>query len=115
MSSTEPLRVGTAYVNERVGLLREFVEEMDRFRIRFNEFDLKTGRLRIPVRRIGYKRPFARWAKRQATSAERAQTHPTARGPELASANSDELGRLEHEHRRAGIEQVVHSNVMHRW
>ncbi len=115
MSSSEPLKVGIAYVNERDGLLREIVEEMDRIRIRFNEFDLKTGRLRIPVRRIGYKRPFARWATRPATSAERTQTRPTAGGPELAYPNSDELGRLEHEHRRAGIEQVVHSNVMHRW
>lgn len=115
MLRSESLKVGAAYVNERDGLLREVVEELDRFRIRFNEFDLQTGRLHAPARRVGYKRPFARWATRKATAAELALARPAATSSGLASANVYELGKLEHEHRRAGIEQVVHSNVMHRW
>ncbi len=48
MLKADSTRVGRAYVNERIGAIREVVEELDRRRIKYNEFDLQTGDL-IPA------------------------------------------------------------------
>ncbi len=115
MSRSESVKVGTAYVNERDDSIREVVEELDRFRIRFNEYKLQTGRLIAPPLRTAYKRPFIRWASREATPRELALLHPNGKHAWHRPPRPQELRNLEHEHRRAGLEQVVQSSVMHRW
>ncbi len=115
MLRSETLRVGSAYVNARGSLVREIVEDLDRFRVRFNEFDLNTGRLIAPPLRVSYKRPFARWARREATINELGRLHPGSQRVLVQSARSTETQTLERQHVRARVEQVVHSNVMHRW
>lgn len=115
MLRSENVRVGMGYVNEREGVVREVIDELDRFRIRYNEFELRTGRLRAPAQRVTYRRAFARWASREATPRELAWLHPNAKLPWSKNEKPQEQGKLEHEHARARMEQVVQSSVTHRW
>jgi hypothetical protein len=66
MLKSDSIKAGHAYVNERVGSIREVVEELDRLRVRFNEFDLQTGQLIPAPFQIAYKShwPGGRSAKR---------------------------------------------------
>ncbi len=114
MPRSEPVKVGTAYINEREGLIREVIEEVDQFRIKFNEFDKRTGRLISPPMRISYKRPFARWASREASQRELGWLHPNAGHAWLASGKAGEENSLDQDHRRARMEQVIQTNVLHR-
>ncbi len=68
--------VGKAYVNERAHVLREVVEEVDDQRVKFNAFDLRTGRLLPSRHRTCDKRDMASWAEREAHPHETARVHP---------------------------------------
>ncbi len=70
--------VGKAYVNERTHVLREVVEEIEEERVKFNAFDLATGRLLPSRHRVLPARDMAAWAGREASSAELARIHPYA-------------------------------------
>ncbi len=72
----EPIVVGKAYVNERSRVLREVVEEIDEQRIKFNAFDLGTGRLLPSRHRTCGKGEMASWAEREAMPDETARAHP---------------------------------------
>ncbi len=72
----ERIVVGKAYVNERARVLREVVEEVDERRIKFNAFDLATGRLLPSRHRTCEKREMASWAEREARPDETARAHP---------------------------------------
>ncbi len=72
----EQIVVGKAYVNDRAQVLREVVEEVDEERVRFNAFELQTGRL-LPTRHRTWARSdMASWAQREARPEERALVHP---------------------------------------
>ncbi len=115
MLRQESIKVGGAYVNERDGVIREVVEEVDRFRVRVNEFNLRTGRLVPPVLRTAYKRQLKRWALREASAIEVASLHPGERNAMTTPREMSERRNAEQEHNRARMEQVVASNVLHRW
>ncbi|HEX8990967.1 MAG TPA: hypothetical protein VF784_04765 [Anaerolineales bacterium] len=70
--------VGNSYVNDTESVIREIVEETDAHHVKFNEFELATGRLRPAPHQICHRRQFARWAQRAASAAEAARTHPYA-------------------------------------
>ncbi len=72
----ERIVVGKAYVNERARVLREVVEEVDEQRVKFNAFDLRTGRLLPSRHRTCEKRDMASWAEREAHPHETARVHP---------------------------------------
>lgn len=115
MFTQESITVGSAYVNERDGLVREIVEEVDRFRVKVNEFSLRTGRLVAPALRTAYKRGMARWAQREATGLELERLHPGDRHSVGNAEAPGETQKAEHEHRRARAEQVAGASAMHRW
>lgn len=115
MLSGESIRVGMAYLNERDGRIRELIEEVDRFRVRINEFDLRSGRLVPPSLRTADKRPLIRWANREATLIELARIHPGDRRAPIGVVVQNEAAKARREQARARMEQVVASTVMHRW
>ncbi len=115
MLRQQAIRVGGTYVNERDGHIREVVEELDRFRVRVNEFDLRTGRLVAPPLRLAYKRHLHRWANREATPEELVRLHPRDMNRVVPRQEGAVVSKIEREHSRARLEQVVASNVMHRW
>ncbi len=68
--------VGRSYVNEDACIMREVVEELDERRVKFNTFDLSTGKF-IPTRhKVWNKSQLARWADREASISENALVHP---------------------------------------
>ncbi len=115
MVRQDSIAVGGAYVNERDGLIREVVEEVDRFRIKVNDFNLQSGRLVLPALRTAYKRGLARWAQREATKPELRRLHPAAEVSVGQPEDPGETQKAEHEHRRARAEQVAALSAMHRW
>ncbi len=72
----EDIAVGKSYVNNKESVLREVVEETDARHVKFNQFQLATGKLIPAPNQISHRRQFARWANREATEAETARTHP---------------------------------------
>ncbi len=72
----EDIVVGRSYVNDTESVIREVVAETDAHHIKFNQFELVTGRLIPASRRVSHRRQFARWANREATEAEAARAHP---------------------------------------
>ena len=55
----EPIVVGKAYVNSRLRILREVVDEIDEERIKFHSFDLDSGRLLPSRHRVCQKNEMA--------------------------------------------------------
>lgn len=68
--------VGKAYVNEEARVLREVVEEVDDQRIKFNAFDLATGKLLPSRHRVCPAQDMETWSQREATPEEQAFIHP---------------------------------------
>ncbi len=68
--------VGRSYVNEDACIVREVVEELDDRRVKFNTFDLSTGKF-VPTRhKVWDKAQLARWADRETSLSETALLHP---------------------------------------
>ncbi len=115
MLKADSVRAGHAYVNERTGAIREVVEELDRLRVKYNEFDLRTGELMPAPFRVAYKSQMARWAEREARAFEVSRLHRVNRPSWLDASKPGEMTQMETELRRANQEQVVGRNVLHRW
>lgn len=115
MLKTDSVRVGHAYVSERAGSIREVVEELDRLRIKYNEFDLQTGQLMLAPFRIAYRSQLARWAEREARAFEVARLHRLERHSWHQHSRLDGSQQAELDLRRAHREQAVGNNVLHRW
>ncbi len=72
----EEIVVGKSYVNEGACIIREIVEEIDGRHVRYNVFELESGRL-LPARhRVCSRHEFQRWADRQTMPQERLRIHP---------------------------------------
>jgi hypothetical protein len=72
----EEIVVGKSYVNEGACILREIVEEVDSRHVRYNAFELESGRL-LPARhRVCSTGEMQRWADRQAEACETDRIHP---------------------------------------
>jgi hypothetical protein len=96
--------VGNAYVNEQACIVREIIEEVDERRVRFNAFELPTGRL-VPTRHhVCEKSQFAQWADREASATERAILHPYGQEQSHAQADGATHGRQDVAAARAMIE-----------
>jgi hypothetical protein len=71
--------VGKSYVNERTGVIREVIAEIDQRHIKAQTFDLATGKL-VPTRHNIWDRgQLAHWADRETTPPETARIHPYQR------------------------------------
>lgn len=115
MLKTDSVRAGHAYVHEKLGAIREVVEEIDRLRVKFNEFDLRTGELIPAPFRIAYRSQLARWAEREAMTFEVGRLHTSKGHAWFEPLRPSELQKAELERTRASMEQVVASNILHRW
>ncbi len=115
MSLDESVKVGHAYVNERMGTIREIVEEVDRRRVKYNEYALDTGQLVPAAFRVGYRSQLGRWAEREARAFEVARLHPVGPHPWSERLRPQELTLSEKELSRATREQTVGNNALHRW
>ena len=112
---TDSIGAGHAYVNERVGAIREVVEELDRLRVKFNEFDLETCELIPAPFQIAYKGQLARWAEREARTFETARLHSIEGPVRFEAAGRSDIQKAELERTRASMEQVVGNSILHRW
>lgn len=72
----EPIVVGKAYVNARLRVLREVVEEVDEQHVKFHAFDLESGRLLPSRHRVCETTQMAAWAERAASPREMELIHP---------------------------------------
>ncbi len=115
MLKSDSIKAGHAYVNERVGSIREVVEELDRLRVRFNEFDLQTGQLIPAPFQIAYKSHWPGGRRREARTFESAQLHTIMGHQWFQALRPSELKKAELERTRASVEQVVGNNTLHRW
>lgn len=115
MLSKRSVTVGKCYVNERAGLIREVVEEIDRYRIKYNEYNLQTGQLIPAPFQVCHKSQMERWADREARDLEIARLHPQIADPWFTDLPQRQIKRAELELTKASMEQVVGSNTLHRW
>ncbi len=115
MSLGESVKVGHSYVNERTGTIREIIEDVDRWRVKYNEYALETGQLIPAAFRVGYKSQLARWAEREARAFEVARLHQLGPHPWSETLRPQEITQNEMELSRATREQTVGHNVLHRW
>ena len=71
MLKRRDILVGECYVNENTRMAREVLEELDRFRVKYNAYDLTSGYLLRAPHRICQKRQLVHWADREATEEEK--------------------------------------------
>jgi hypothetical protein len=98
------INVGNAYVNEEARIVREVIEEIDGRRVRFNAFDLKTGRLVASRHHTCEKSQFAHWAQREASASEKDLIHPYEQLGRPAQADPAAYGRQDIAAARAMID-----------
>lgn len=110
----EEIVVGKSYVNEDRRTIREVVEEVDGHYIRYNAFDLKTGRLIDAPLRLCHRREMARWADRETASSEIARVHPYEKSAWLDEPFASAHGTLNVEQARAAIDGVPGTHVLPR-
>ena len=96
--------VGKAYVNEDACMIREVIEEVDEHRVRFNSFELVSGRLAPTRHQVCEKQQLARWAHREASEPERALVHPYAPAAFVEDSFARDRGRVQVERARAAID-----------
>ena len=107
--------VGKSYVNDGASIVREVVEEVDARRVKFNAFELRTGKL-IPARRQVCRRSqLARWADREASQRETARIHPFNPGSWFVEVPDRQAVDAELERVKAGMAQTAASQAFHRW
>jgi hypothetical protein len=75
MLKSQDITVGKCYVNQKARVAREVVEEFDHHRVRYNAFNLITGRLIPAPFQISWKSDLARWADREAKPEEISRIH----------------------------------------
>ena len=89
--------VGRAYVNEKAGLIREVIQELDQRHVRFNTFDLATGQLIAERRQTCRKSQLVLWADREANARELQRMHPyapAASAPEPTTSAGSEFDQF---------------------
>ncbi len=101
--------VGRSYVNEAECIVREVVEEVDRRRVKFNTFELVTGKLMPTRHNVSDKDRLARWADRETDASEAARLHRYGTGaPSGMLSSPDEAGRPLEQARAALDEMPSH-------
>ncbi len=80
------IAVGKGYVQEKAGLIREVIAELDSNHVRFNTFDLVTGQLAPERRQVCRKSALVMWADREARPREMQMVHPFR--PAISKADS---------------------------
>jgi len=102
----EQIVVGKSYVNEHACIVREVVEEVDGRRVKFNTFDLATGKL-IPTRhKVWNKAQLARWADREASVPETTRVHPYESGAGFNLLFPPEQAGTSLEHAKATMDKM---------
>ncbi len=100
----EEIVVGKSYVNEGACIIREVVEEVDSYHIRYNTFELDSGRL-LPARhRVCSKGELKRWADREARANEASRVHPYEQAAWTDPLPSAGRGSLRPEEARSAAE-----------
>jgi hypothetical protein len=115
MLDRRDITVGRCYVNERDGTAREVVEELDRQKVKYNAFDLTTGRLAPEPHQICFKGELASWASREANPREIAMLHPLEPSTWFENIPDTEAKLAEVELTKAIMRQLVEHNTFHRW
>jgi hypothetical protein len=111
----EEIVVGKSYVNEGTRIVREVVEEVDDRRVKFNAFDLASGKL-IPAQpQVCHRSQLARWADRQASAEETARIHPFDPEAWFADVPDREAVNAELERVKARMAQTAAGQSVHRW
>jgi hypothetical protein len=107
--------VGKSYVNDDASIVREVVEEVDSRRVKFNAFELRTGKL-IPARpQVCRKSQLARWADRETSQHETARIHPFNPGAWFVGVPDREAVEAQLERVKASMAQTAASQAFHRW
>ena len=114
MLAKHEITVGKCYINERNGIVREVVEEIDRHKVKFNSFNLDTGQLVPKPFQICFKSQMAYWADREATPDEIAVIHPYAATDWFQSLPTSEVVQAQQELVRATMMETVAYNSIHR-
>jgi hypothetical protein len=115
MLKDKKIIVGKSYVNEDTGTVREVVEEMDGRHIKFNAFDLDTGKLLPAPNQVCHKNQLARWADREARPHEIAKVHPYNYGAWFEDLPVRDETRAQLERTKANVDQMAASRTFHRW
>ncbi len=115
MLKNNAIVVGKSYVNERTGEVREVIEEVDDRRVKYNAFDLNTGKLIPAPYQVCHKSQLSRWADRETRLHEIARFHPYEPGPWFEEVPTREVVDAQLERTKANIEQVAGNNTFHRW
>ena len=91
--------------------VREVVEEIDGRRIKFNAFDLDTGKLLPAPNQVGHKNQLMRWADREARRHEIARVHPYNYGVWFEDLPVRQETRIQLERTKAKMEQSAGSRT----
>ncbi len=103
----EEIVVGKSYVNEGARIIREVVEEVDRHNVRFNAFEMDSGRLSPTRHRVCSRRELASWADREAASCETRRIHPFDQDANSDMFAAPERGTLRVEEARAALDGMA--------
>lgn len=114
MISKYDVTAGKCYINEKKGIAREVVEEIDRHKVKFNAFNLATGQLVPKPFQICFKSQMVYWADREATPDEIAAIHPYVATNWFQSLPTSEVVQAERELARATMMETVAYNTIHR-
>jgi|GEM_PF-5607504 len=114
MIAKHEITVGKCYINEKKGMAREVVEEVDRHKVKFNTFDLATGQLVPKPFQICFKSQIANWADREATSDEIAMIHPYMPTDWFQSLPTSEVTLAKRELAKATMLETVAQNTIHK-
>ncbi len=115
MLKDEIIVVGKSYVNERARIVREVVEDVDGRRIKFNAFELDSGKLIPSPHQICHKSQLARWADREARPREIAKLHPYDPSTWFEGLPPGEQVGAQLERAIASIEQLAGNHTFHKW
>ncbi len=114
MLKGQDITVGKCYVDPKGRVAREVVEELDRHRVRFNAFNLITGRLIPAPFQISWKSDMARWAGREASPEELARIHPFEPIPWFEDLPISESKAAKLEFTKANMLETVKHNTIQR-
>lgn len=107
--------IGRAYVKEDARTIREVVEELDDRRVRFNAFDLDTGKLAPSRHQTCSESQLVRWADREALPHEVARLHPYDLTTWFEGLRPGEQAATQLERAKAGMEQLAGNYTYHKW
>ena len=107
--------VGKSYVNQDARMVREVVEEIDGRRVKFNAFNLDTGKLIPSPHQVCRKSQLARWADRETTPSETAKLHPYDVSTWFEGLPPGEQVDAKLERTKAGIDEMAGTHTFHRW